>query len=66
MPIVDEYVFTDCAKKAIEDYYLSSLDPRRFITGQKILQIELIYCHLDSMDDETRQRALRTLRFLGA
>ena len=62
----DEYVFTDCAKKAIDEYYPTSRDRRTFSEGQKILQIELIYCHLDSMDDETRQRALRTLRFLGA
>ena len=62
-----EHKFSECAKKAIQEYYPKGKPNKgAFMSAQRVLSIELILCHFDDMDAETRARASLTLSALEA
>ena len=65
MPIVDKYIFTPCALKAIETEFPDTFEEPGFSTAMKRLQVSLILCHFKDMDARTKERARKTLAFLG-
>ena len=65
MPIVDEYLFTPCARKAIDEGFPETTREPEFSAAMKVLQKNLILCHFKDMDGCTKARARKTLGFLG-
>ena len=65
MPIVDEYLFTPCARKAIDEGFPETIREPEFSAAMKVLQKNLILCNFKDMDGRTKARALKTLGFLG-
>ena len=62
---LETYEFSPCAERTIKEFYPKSRRKDKFQYEQRRLQIELIKCHFSEMDDKTRIRANKTLRFLN-
>lgn len=60
-----DYKFSECAKQAIREYYPKGAPGYgAFMLAQQALQAQLIRCHFEDMDNETKARARKTLELL--
>lgn len=66
MDNVEEYELSECAERAFNLYWPSSLKPSHPMFERRMieLQIELISCHRHTMFPSTKRRALETVKML--
>lgn len=70
--MAEGYTFSPCSKKVIDEYWpkdatspVSAIVHRPgFMISMGVMQQQLILCHFEKMDEETRKRATRTLEQL--